>query len=111
MRQIESLIGNADEFPILRHLDFFNHAGVACIPRCGADALRDYAVKAETSAYIDSGWYAKLDHLRGLTAKLINADKDEIALVKNTSEGIATVARGLTWKAGDRIVTAAIEYP
>ena len=111
MRDIATLIGNADEFPILRTWDFFNHAGVTCIPKCAADALRDYAHQAETAAYIDAGWYAKLDHLRAMTARLINAHKDEIALVKNTSEGIATVARGLSWNLGDRIVTANVEYP
>ena len=30
--------------------------------------------------------------------------RNEIALVKNTSEGIATIAMGLNWKPGDRIV-------
>jgi len=73
--------------------------------------LRQYASQAESSAYVGAGWYANLDELRKLTAKLINAESSEIALVKNTSEGIATVARGLTWRPGDRIVTTAIEYP
>jgi cysteine desulfurase / selenocysteine lyase len=111
MRDIESLIGNRDEFPILREWNFFNHAGVTAIAKCGADALRAYAAQAESAAYVGAGWYAQLDELRAMTAKLINAHEDEIALVKNTSEGIATVARGVKWNAGDRIVTASVEYP
>ena len=35
----------------------------------------------------------------------------EIALVKNTSEGIATVATGLDWRPGDRIVAFREEFP
>src|SRR2546425_6725247 len=89
---ISSLIGNADAFPILRQWDFFNHAGVAPLPKVAADALRKYAQQAEQVAYIDTGWYRDIDKLRASAAKLLKAHGDEIAFVKNTSEGIATVA-------------------
>jgi hypothetical protein len=39
------------------------------------------------------------------------ATKEEIAFVKNTSEGISIVAKGIDWQWGDRIVTTAVEYP
>jgi selenocysteine lyase/cysteine desulfurase len=42
---------------------------------------------------------------------LINAAPDEIAIVKNTSEGIATVALGIDWQPGDRIVAFREEFP
>jgi selenocysteine lyase/cysteine desulfurase len=108
---IESLIGNSEAFPILRQWDFFNHAGVCPLPKVAANALRKYAQQAEESAYIDTGWYREIEKLRGSAAKLLNAHSDEIAFVKNTSEGIATVANGIDWRASDRIVTTAIEYP
>jgi selenocysteine lyase/cysteine desulfurase len=41
----------------------------------------------------------------------VGADRSEIALVKNTSEGIATVALGLDWKPGDRMVAFREEFP
>ncbi len=43
--------------------------------------------------------------------KLINASMDEIAIVKNTSEGIAIVALGLDWKPGDRVIAFKEEFP
>ena len=46
----------------------------------------------------------------GAAARLIGA-RDEIALVKNTSEGIATVAMGLDWRPGDKIVCFREEFP
>src|SRR6476660_8945342 len=110
-RMISTLIGNSDAFPILGNWDFFNHAGVSPLPKVAADALRQYAQQAQEVAYIDTGWYRDIDKLRSLSAKLINATPDEIAFVKNTSEGIATVANGINWRPGDRIVTTAIEYP
>ena len=46
-------------------------------------------------------WLATYDGLRQSPARLINAAPEEIALMKNTSEGIATIAMGLDWRAGD----------
>jgi selenocysteine lyase/cysteine desulfurase len=104
-------IGNAEEFPILREWDFFNHAGVSPMPRVAADAMRQYARQAETSVYLGTNWYSDIEQLRILSAKVINAHRDEIAFVKNTSEGISIVAAGLDWQWGDVIVTTAVEYP
>lgn len=108
---INQFIGNADAFPILGKLDFFNHAGVSPLPRVAADAFRRYAEQAETVAYVGTGWYRDIELLRSLAGSMINAHRNEIAFVKNTSEGIATVANGLEWRPGDRIVTTAVEYP
>src|SRR3954447_23266913 len=108
---ITQFIGNGAEFPVLRHGDFFNHAGVCPIPRAAADALRRYAREAETVAYVDTGWYRDINSLRQSAAAMMNAMKEEIAFVKNTSEGISIVATGVDWNAGDRVVTTAVEYP
>ena len=56
-------------------------------------------------------WLAAYDGLRKSAARLVNADPSEIALMKNTSEGIATVAMGLDWRHGDRIVAFREEFP
>src|SRR5688572_5254445 len=111
VRDAAYFIGNADEFPVLRHWDFFNHAGVCPLPRAASDALRRYAEQAQTIAYIDAGWYRDINRLRESAAAMMNATKEEIAFVKNTSEGISIVASGVDWRAGDRIVTTAVEYP
>src|SRR5688500_4041742 len=110
-RGIQHYIGNADEFPVLRHWAFFNHAGVCPLPRVASDALRRYAEQAETIAYIDAGWYRDIERLRQSAAAMMNAAKEEVAFVKNTSEGLSIVANGVDWRAGDRIVTTAVEYP
>jgi selenocysteine lyase/cysteine desulfurase len=56
-------------------------------------------------------WLEAYDGLRRAAARLIHSDPTEIALMKNTSEGIATVAMGLDWKPGDRIVAFREEFP
>ena len=48
---------------------------------------------------------------RDAAARLIGADRDEIALVPNTTAGISLVAEGLDWRPGDNVVTLADEFP
>jgi selenocysteine lyase/cysteine desulfurase len=111
MAELRNFVGNVEAFPVLGKVDFFNHAGVTALPHAAAEALRKYAAQAETTAYLGAGWYADIERLRVLTANLMNAGKDEIAFVKNTSEGISIVANGIDWQWGDRIVTTKVEYP
>ena len=49
--------------------------------------------------------------VRRAAAKLIGGTPADIALVKNTSEGIATIAMGFDWRAGDKIVAFEEEFP
>jgi cysteine desulfurase/selenocysteine lyase len=109
--ELSTAIGNAELFPSLSHWSFFNHAGVSPLPRASADAIRAYADDAEINAYLGGTWFKEIEQLRKSTATLINATVEEIALVKNTAEGISLVAAGIDWKPGDRIVTTAVEYP
>jgi cysteine desulfurase/selenocysteine lyase len=51
-------------------------------------------------------WLNLAETVRAKSARLIGARPDEIALTKNTSEGLNIVAAGLQFKAGDRIVVA-----
>lgn len=108
---IDTLIGNSDAFPVLRHWNFLNHAGVTAIPRVSADAITRYAQQAVSDVYIGTGWYAGIEKLRDVCAAIVNAHRDEIALVKNTGEGLSIVANGIDWRRDDVIVTTNVEYP
>ncbi|QOV87994.1 aminotransferase class V-fold PLP-dependent enzyme [Humisphaera borealis] len=109
--EIRQLIGNSEAFPVLKNWTFFNHAGVCPLPAAAADAFRKYAGQAEERAYLFTGWYQDIEKLRHIAAELIGAHRDEIAFIKNTSEGLSIVANGIDWQWGDRIVTTAVEYP
>jgi selenocysteine lyase/cysteine desulfurase len=101
----------AAEFPITREWAFFNHAGVAPIAARAGAAMRQYVQEAERDAYLTGKWYKRAEEVRRAAARIINAHPAELAFVKNTSEGLAFVANGLEWKAGDEIVSTAVEYP
>ncbi len=99
-------------FPVTESLIYLNHAAVAPLCKPAADAMKWLADDAclNGSLHYDK-WMDCYAGLRAATAKLINASPEEIAIVKNTSEGIATVAMGLDWKAGDRVVAFKEEFP
>lgn len=111
MCDINSYVGNSEAFPILRKWAFFNHAGVSPLPRVVTNALRAYADQSESDTYLVGTWYKDIETLRRLSAAMINGHRDEIAFIKNTSEGISLVAHGIDLQPGDRIVTTAVEYP
>lgn len=111
MTTIHSYIGNVNAFPILRRWNFFNHAGVSPLPNVAAEAFHEFAHHAEQAAYLGSSWYAEIEKLRQSMAAMINARRDEVAFVKNTSEGISIVAQGIDWQWGDKVVSTAVEYP
>jgi len=96
---------------VLQHWDFFNHAGVSPLSQRAADAIRLYTEQALRDSYLTGNWYTQAEDVRKLAAKLINAEASEVAFIKNTSEGIAFVANGLDWHAGDEIVSAQGEFP
>ena len=102
----------ADQFPVRERLTYLNHAAVAPLCKPAADAMKHLADDCLQfgSLHYDQ-WLAAYEGLRVAAAKLIGADRAEIAIVKNTSEGIATVATGLDWKPGDRIVGFQEEFP
>jgi cysteine desulfurase / selenocysteine lyase len=77
---------------------YLNHAGVSPLCRPAVEAMTWVTRDAfENGSYYYEGWMKGYERLRLATAKLINAHRDEIAIVKNTSEGIATVQLGLDW--------------
>lgn len=100
-----------EEFPITRNYNFMNHAATAPLSRRAAEAGRWYFAHAEENAYLRGGFFKKVDRVRGQVALLINAGADEIAFIKNTSEGISFVANGLNWQNGDNVVITNVEFP
>lgn len=101
-----------DDFPVTNQLTYLNHAAVAPLCRPAAEAMKQLADDAlhYGSLHYDR-WMAAYQGLRTAAARLINASPCEIAIVKNTSEGIATIALGLDWKSGDRVVVFQEEFP
>ncbi len=98
-------------FPVTERLVYLNHAGVAPICKPAADAMSRLTEDAlQFGSYHYDSWLATYEGLRAIASRLIGASRDEIAIVKNTSEGIATLASGLKWRQGDKIVAFTEEF-
>ncbi len=99
-------------FPVRERLIYLNHAAVSPLSKPAADAMKNLADDCLNfgSLHYDQ-WLAAYYGIRVAAARLIGSKPSEIALVKNTSEGIATIAMGLDWKPGDRIVAFREEFP
>lgn len=101
------------EFPQEPGLVYLNHAAVAPWPARTAAAVEAFArenVRLGASRY--AAWTAKERELREQLKRLINAPSaDDIALLKNTSEGISLVSEGLDWREGDNVVSSDEEFP
>lgn len=102
----------ASEFPILENLNFLSHAGVSPVPARSARAMSDLIDELARFGSIYQGkYYERLKGLRAGAARMLGCSPDEIAFVKNTTEGLILVAEGLGWREGDNIVTAEHEFP
>jgi len=99
-------------FPILSKYTYLNSAAVAPVSILTIAAvvsqLRDVSENG-SSNYTD--WVATKDRARAILAEMLGARSEQIAFLRNTSDGFASVANGLEWKEGDNIVTFAKEFP
>src|SRR6266567_4522822 len=99
-------------FPITERAIYLNHAAVAPPPLPTVEAveaqLRDVAANG-SSNYRD--WIAVKERARQLAAALIGARPEQIAFMRNTSDGLSTIANGLSWRPGDNLVTFRNEFP
>jgi selenocysteine lyase/cysteine desulfurase len=97
---------------VTERLIYLNHAAVSPLPRRVAEAMKQLADDACQFGSIHyETWLAAYEGVRVAAARLMGASRDEIAIVKNTSEGICAVAGGLDWKPGDRVVAFREEFP
>ncbi|WP_435101369.1 aminotransferase class V-fold PLP-dependent enzyme [Arhodomonas sp. AD133] len=101
------------EFPLDEALIYLNHAGVGPWPVRTAQAVSAFAaVNARRGAAEYPEWLHEEQRLREQLARLVGTpDPEDIALVKNTSEGLSLVAHGLLWRPGDNVVINDLEFP
>ncbi|MBI5099509.1 MAG: aminotransferase class V-fold PLP-dependent enzyme [Nitrospirae bacterium] len=108
---MDKLIVN--EFNLRNDIIYLNHAGVSPWPLRTAKAVQNFAEENMLSgSFRYPMWLGIEAELRRRAQELMKApSKDDIALLKNTSEALSVVAYGLEWKKGDNIVSSNQEFP
>jgi cysteine desulfurase/selenocysteine lyase len=90
----------------------FNNAGASLPPDVVLNTVIDY-LKEEViyGGYeTEAKYHADLQNTYDLIARLINADRDEVAIVESASVGWGLVFNGIDFKPGDEIITSEMEY-
>lgn len=100
------------QMPVSENWAYLDHAAVAPISGPAQAALIDWANESATSGdTVWLGWDEQIRQTRRSAAQLIGAQPEEIALIKNTTDGISLIAEGVPWESGDNVVTLADEFP
>ena len=99
-------------FPVTERTVYLNHAAVSPPPTPTIEAVQAQLKDvAEHGSVNYRSWVATKERARTLAAQMIGARPDQIAFMRNTSDGLSTVANGLRWRAGDKLVTFRYEFP
>jgi predicted GNAT family N-acyltransferase len=100
-------------FPHTKHCIHLNHAGTSPIAEPVAEAARGVLLELQSenafNAYKND--FARQGELRQIIGRMINAPEESIALVKNTSHGLAIASQTIEFQAGQNVVVAGCEYP
>lgn len=74
-------------------------------------AMQDYVMARSLGPQGRDRHYAEEEQCRANIAKLLNGNKEDIALVSNASEAITAIASALRLQAGDNVVIHTLEFP
>lgn len=94
------------------HVLHFNNAGAALMPTAVIEAQTGHlALEAREGGYEAANLMSeKIDAVYDSIAALINAGRDEIAVVENATVAWDMAFYALAFRPGDRILTAEVEY-
>lgn len=99
-------------FPGALKRTYLNSAAVSPMPSVAVDAvlsqLRDVS---ENGTVNYAEWIATKERCRGLIASMVGVRDEQIAFLRNTSDGFSAIAAGMNWEKGDNIVSFAGEFP
>src|SRR4051794_16780601 len=99
-------------FPVTQHAVYLNHAAVSPPPTVTIQAIASQLKDVSENGSLNfRRWLATKESARGLLAAMLHARPEQVAFMRNTSDGLSTIANGLKWRPGDNLVTFAGEFP
>ena len=93
-------------FPVIDRHTWLNHAAISPWPAAGRrrDAGIRRGISRIRAAALREVAETEAASSPACAADFLGADPDDIALIKNTSEGLSLIAAGLDWQPGDALV-------
>ena len=112
MTDFKAELGSRALFPKLAARVYAAHAAISphslAVRHAIVSVTDDYAEKGVGAV---GGWFQAREGLRQRLAGLLGAESDEVAFVRNTTEGVVAIAMGFPWQSGDRVVLYTGEFP
>lgn len=100
------------DIPFLAKGIYVDNASVSPIPTRVQKASERYnALLAEDLRNARPLSLAVFDKGRGLAARLVGSQPQNIAYIQNTSHGLSLVALGIEWRSGDNMIVCDQEFP
>jgi selenocysteine lyase/cysteine desulfurase len=99
-------------FPIVKSTLYFDAASLTpyCIPVIEAQQNFMRERREFGSLYFDR-WKSEIEECRKLAADLLKAHPSEVALTKNTTEGVNLTSRLVDWQKGDEVLVCDCDFP
>lgn len=96
-----------NSFPLSRNVYYFNTSGTGLSPQVVINKICEMTERQETSSNFGHT-YMPIIHEK--IADFLNTDVNEIAVTRNTTEGMNIVARSLSLKKGDEVLITKHEH-
>jgi selenocysteine lyase/cysteine desulfurase len=101
-----------DLFPVKDQYVFLSHCAIAPLYRPALVREMEIAEAQSRSGVLIYGRYnPTLDGLREAAASALKTALDNLAFVRNTTEGIGLIAAGYPFQPGDEVISYVHEYP
>jgi len=93
-------------------ITYFNHAATGMLPARSAEAMTNYIqqLKLHGEPPIND-LLQSYDNFRNQAAKLLNVAGNEIAFIKNTTDGLEIALHSIDWQPGDNMVVQEDAFP
>lgn len=99
-------------FPAAQKYTYLNSAAVSPIPTTAIEAVNWQLNDVATNGTLHfSSWVDTKNRARALVAEMLKVRAEQVAFLRNTSDGVASIANGLKWEAGDNVVSFEREFP
>ena len=104
-----------DQIPALSDKIWMNTGWSGPSPISVIDTIKRYidaeAAEPPASMRVIETVHTLRDQTLEALGRIMNADPDELAITRNTTEGLNMVLSGLDWQPEDEIVTCSLEHP
>jgi len=105
---------NLEDFPTARRVTYLNSASISLMPQPAVDHMVEFQKKVASGGTIgfdEREETQALEDARSEAVFLINAHREEVAVLSSASEGICSFAWSLDLKSGANVVSTDADFP